>query len=203
MITKKDITTAAPSAQSAVAELRTQAIGLQRYIERQLKTVVQSAPGTANVTLTVTGFRGVKNPRTCEPLVRCKIALVGASDRVKALPVKRPTKLVVYPGGPLNFRFTVVAGDKSGNIYYPIGIAFCLKNSKTSTPNALHVRQTFASGAVHIYGTSMFFTDDYNYSSRGDIYNYYVIIQNANDGQVGVIDPTIVHYPPMPPGLSS
>jgi hypothetical protein len=111
-----------------------------------------------------------------------------------------PGKLLVKRGGPVNFRFTVAAGDGTGDTYFPVGISFAppLPRTRTGGPNA--ARETFTPGAVHIYGTSLFFTDNYDAASRGRTYEFSLAIQRSRDGRIGVIDPGIVHVPPMPPG---
>jgi hypothetical protein len=143
----------------------------------------------------VTEFHPVTDTRNGNPKTICDMELVEPNDRVTPNRRINPTILRVSPGGPLNFHFKIIAADDSGDTYYPIGIGFRLKHNGASNRKDLTARETFASGAVHIYKTSLFFTDNYQYNSRKDLYEFDVIIQSAKDGQVGVIDPGIEHKP--------
>ncbi len=182
-----------------IARLRAEAIALQKYLERQVQQVVENSPGTARITLTVTCFEPSGNPRGAVPKVAFRLAVDGPNDRVKGIRRSNPDYLLVQPGGPVNLSFTIVAGDGTGDAYFPVGISFAPPRGRRRGVVAAH--ETFTPGAVHIYGPTLFFTDNYDAASRGNIYEFSVAIQRARDGRLGVIDPGIVHIPPMPPNL--
>jgi hypothetical protein len=179
--------------------LRSEAIALQKYLERQVQQVVETSPGTARVTLTVTRFEGGGGPRGAVPKVDFLLAVDGPNDRVRGNHRSNPDYLLVQRGGPVNLSFTIVAGDGTGDAYFPVGISFAPPRARRR--GVVAARGTFTPGAVHIYGTTLYFTDNYDVASRGNIYEFSVAIQRSRDGRLGVIDPGIVHIPPMPPNL--
>ena len=161
--------------------------------------MIETSPGTAQVTLTVTRFAGSGNPRGPIPKVGFRLTVDGPNDRVAGIRRSNPSYLLVKRGGPVNLRFTVVAGDGTGDFYFPVGISFAPPRDRRR--GVVAARQTFTPGAVHIYGTSLYFTYNYDLASRGKIFEFSLAIQRSRDGCIGVIDPGIVHIPPMPPGL--
>ncbi len=192
---------AAVYSRGEIPRLRAEAIALQKYLETQVQRVVEASPGTVHVLLTVTRFAGSGGPRGATPKVAFRLALEGPNDRVTGNRKSNPNYLLVKRGGAINFKFTIGAGDATGDLYFPVGISFAPPRATAGTPGAIAARETFTPGAVHIYGTSLFFTDNYDLASRGNIFQFSGAIQRSRDGCVGVIDPGIVHIPPIPPSI--
>jgi hypothetical protein len=168
----------------------------QRILETKLKNLVLSNQETANVVLRIIEFNGIADTRHCTPKTISEVELQGTNARVTQDRGRRNEAILKVTGeGPLNFRFEIDPGT-TGGVYYPLGIGFKLKSAGPCQGKEFDARETFASGAVHIYGTSLFFTDNYDLESYGDLFEYYVIIQCVADGQVGIIDPGIWHVNP-------
>ena len=179
---------------------RRKAIARQKALERKLRRIVETVPDTPQVRVTITRFAAGKGGRA--PVVEYRLSLVGKNDRVRLDTSITPPRILVRRGGPLNIRFTVAAAGTSRALYYPFGIGLAYAGTinpfEVSRKSAL-AHATFPPGSVHIYGTSLYLMDDYDSDSRGDVYEYTLLVQDAASGQVGVIDPGIVHIPPMAP----
>jgi hypothetical protein len=188
----KNADRAASPIQPGIAPLRAEAIQLQRYLENQLLRVAATAPGTANVTVTVTKFPAKPGP------VQFRFSLEGGNDRVTGNTPVNPTALRVSPGGPVNLRFTIVAADDRRDLYYPVGIAIHLKKAGPGTQGAPPFNNLPAQ-AMHLSGTSLFYTDAYENESYGNSYEYDLYIQSLLNGVVGTIQLIVVHWPPLPP----
>ncbi|HEY1764971.1 MAG TPA: hypothetical protein VGF85_08595 [Opitutaceae bacterium] len=179
---------------------RKKAIALQKALERKLRRVVETVPGTPHVRVTITRFTPGKGGRA--PTVAYRLSLVGKNDRVRLDTSVNPPRLLVWKGGPLNIRFTLAAAGTTRALYYPFGIALAYTgtiNPYQAPRRGVLGHETFPPGSHHIYGTSLFLTDNYGLDSRGDVYEYTLLVQDAKSGQVGVIDPGLVHIPPMAP----
>jgi hypothetical protein len=185
-----------PHPAGTLPKRRARAIALQKAIERKLERIVETVPGTAHVRVTITRFSGGRAPK-----VAYRLALVGRNDRVTLDARVRPPRLLVRKGGPINFRFIIAAAGSARRLYYPFGIAL-VRAGRARAPGATRgsvVHETFPPGSVHIYGTSLFLTDNYDRPSAGETYEYTLLVQDAKTGDVGVIDPGIVHIPPIVP----
>lgn len=179
---------------------RKKAIARQKALERKLRRIVESVPDTPHLRVTITRFTPGKGGRA--PVVAYRLSLVGKSDRVHLDLSVNPPRILVWKGGPLNLRFTVAAAGTSRALFYPFGIALAYAgtiNPCESPRKGILAHATFPTGSVHIYGTDLYFTDNYDPESRGDVYEYTLLVQDAQSGQIGVIDPGIVHIPPMAP----
>jgi hypothetical protein len=171
-------------------------IAKQRVLEKKLHTVLRSNKQTAKVMLTVRKFYGLTNMRHALQTTKCRVKLQGTNARVKQPHGPRVEGILEVSGaGALNFQFTISPGITKAT-YYPLGIGFRLKKKGINKQQALIARRNFASPEMHIYGPNLYFTDNYTPSSDGDLFEYYVIIQRAEDGRVGVIDPGIWHTNP-------
>jgi hypothetical protein len=167
----------------------------EKVLDLRVRKVLLADKQTANVLLTVIEFNEITNIRHATPTTMTDIQLLGTNSRVTQPQGARNSAILnVTGGGPLNFHFMISPGT-TRTVYYPVGIGFKLKTPGLSADKQCIARQNFASDAVHIYGTSLFFTDDYRQESYGDLFTYYVIIQRE-DGQVGIIDPGILHTNP-------
>jgi|HubBroStandDraft_6_1064221.scaffolds.fasta_scaffold776463_2 hypothetical protein len=187
-----------PPAPGKLPQRRAKAIALQKTIERRLQRVVETVPGTAHVRVTITRFSGGRTPK-----VAYRLSLVGRNDRVTLDTSVRPPRLRVWKGGPIDFRFTIAAAGTARQLYYPFGIAVVRagKAAARSARPGIVVHETFPPGSVHIYGTSLYLTDNYDRPSAGETYEYTLLVQDARTGEVGVIDPGITHIPPVVPGM--
>jgi hypothetical protein len=179
---------------------RRKSMKLQKALERQLRRTVETAPETPHIRVTITGFTPGQDGRP--PVVAYRLSLAGKNDRVYLDTKADPPRIIVWKGGPINLRFTVVAAGTSRALYYPFGVSLAYAGSinPIETPRrGILAHETFPPGSVHIYGTSLFLTDNYDPPSQGSVYEYTLLVQDAASGQVGVIDPGIVHIPPMAP----
>jgi hypothetical protein len=182
-----------PKAKIVVKQLNS--IAKQRVLEKKLHDVLRSNKLAANVLLTVQKFHGLTDMPNALPKTKSRIQLLGTNARVKVYRGGRIGTILKVSGvGPLNFNFTISAG-KSKTTYYPLGIGFKLKKKGVSKSEEFIARRNFASAEMHVYGTSLYFTDNYIPSAYGDLFEYYIIIQRE-DGRVGVIDPGIWHTNP-------
>ena len=189
-------------AKLAVAIKEKETLVLQNYIQDELRKVVESAPGTASVIVTVTDFHAVTDTHIPYPLTDCKLAMESKNSRVKV--VKNGLK--ISQGGPIGIHYKIT-GKEADDIYYPIGISFCptetTKKGKhpsasVGTAAATLARKNFSQDDVHIYGTSLFFTDSCCVAAEQQGYRFCLIVQSVKNAEVGVIDPAITNNPPPP-----
>jgi hypothetical protein len=169
----------------------------QSVFANQLETSLESAIGTALVTLTVLEFKGIlpddRNWHVFTPcenhMVKHEIALI-KHDRVKL----KGKNFVVEGFGPVTFRFRI-EDKKAQTVYYPVGISF--KRRETGGEKDVMdacARRFFSNNTIHIFGTDMYFTYDYrNYEGQTYNYDFFVVIQRDSDGLMGIIDPGIGH----------
>ena len=170
--------------------------------EVQLARAVRKAVGTAHVILTVVNFKEVLHTHKGIPNTPARMKMSPANALVR---VENPkivnSRLIINSkdgGGPVLIRFSIedIAGKRDA--YYPIGIAFVRKGKRESriyTRTDIAARKTFLASQMHLLGggRDLYVTDNYRYWNKHAKYEFYVIIQSAHNGKVGVIDPGIIH----------
>jgi hypothetical protein len=182
-------------------QARQWALSEQSMYNNQLETSLETAVGTALVTLTVTKFNAVipsGEParvftQTTNHLVDIDMTLV-EHDRVKLVEGPGPKRFLVNGYGPVTFRFRI-EDAKNETIYYPVGVAF--QRRKAGLGNNVFdacARRTFSSNTIHMFGSDLYFTYDYkDFGQTTQNYEFFVIIQRDKDGLIGIIDPGIGH----------
>ncbi len=198
-------------AEVASATKQGDALVLQNYIQKQLQEVVENAPETAVVNVVVTKFFGLKETSAPLPLTQCSLVMPKPNPRVKIVKDDHgeDSVQVIPEGGPVCFQYKI-SGTAADDTYYPIGISFCPipKTPVAGTPAAKTpvitaasqavARKNFSTDAVHIYGTSLFFTDSFCADADKLGYRFCLIVQSVKTAEVGVIDPGLGN--PAPPG---
>lgn len=161
----------------------------------------------ADIILTVTDFRNVLNTRardrgtqhtmrvrTTDPE---KVKLVKDASELKN--PDTPTPVVRIRGKKTLLRFSIKSSKQDGidNVYYPIGIAFQARNSN-GTPGASTCdplgRVNFEFDGLRLKGRQLKIVDTFSEqcSCCDGSYKFSVFIQRQ-DGEIGIIDPTIQH----------
>jgi hypothetical protein len=109
--------------------------------------------------------------------------------KVKVDP-KDPDTLIVTPRGA-RLRFTM-----SPSRFFPIGIAFQLISGvATPTDLARLGFLNFNQLRLRPEGNMLGVTDAFKDHEADDRYKFSIIVQNADDGTIGIIDPSIRHRP--------
>ena len=178
----------------ALAQKQTAAMNIQNYIQKQLQEVVETAPGTAIVNVVVTKFYGLTETTAPFPLTHCKLSM--AKPNLSCVEIVDNSVMVTRKGAPVSFQYKI-SGTATDDTYYPIEISFCPKKKKgeekpdVSTKSEKVARKKFSTDAMHIYGSSLFFTDSYCADADKLGYRFCLIVQSVKTGEVGVIDPGI------------
>lgn len=161
--------------------------------------------GPAEVVLNVTGFQDVLAPGllTVKKPVLLKNSLCSGrgttatvtmsetnhNDLVWTDETKPNTLVIKRPGATV--RFTVTP-DR----YYPLGIAFLLRAGVTNPNDEQRLGLlNFDQSKIRRFGHVLYFTDAFLDEKADHRYEFFVIIQRASDGALGIIDPGIEHVP--------
>jgi hypothetical protein len=155
----------------------------------------------AEVVFKVTGFKDVLTvgapaarsiSLSSNMLSNCRgtsatMALSKRHPRVRIKPKEPATLRIKAPGATI--RFTVTPGE-----YYPIGIAFwLLEGASKPSVNARLGLLDIEPCEIRRFGHVLYITDTFKNQEPYARYKFSVIIQRANDGALGIIDPDIIH----------
>lgn len=164
--------------------------------------IPKNALKPVKVTLTVTKFVDVLKSRARGGArnTKCKMKIANHPDAWMTKGIKGgPPRLNIAKGGA-TICFWIKSADPGYN-YFPLGIAF--KRWKDSAPRNKKKdtlgRTNFSFASMHLYGRSLYITDNFNDCGADDRYKFSVIIQRQHDGAIGIIDPPLDHDPAKPP----
>lgn len=154
---------------------------------------------TAHITLTVkkSGFKDVltssapRNERGTDHSMKAALP----HPRVRHIPTvggQSGTLKVKRTGVTLCF---TIKAENPKHKYYPLGIAFVRRNNRGRDNDEDDVlgRKNFSFGKMHLFGRSLYITDNFRDVGPADRYKFSVIIQREHDGAIGIIDPPVEH----------
>lgn len=100
----------------------------------------------------------------------------------------QPERLRIKRGGA-TIRLKIEPDD-----YYPIGVAFQLKDGQANRNQQDRIGLlNFESSHMPMDKQTLLITDRFKDADSDDLYKFSVIIQRVMDGEIGIIDPDIVH----------
>jgi hypothetical protein len=99
----------------------------------------------------------------------------------------------LYINRPAPVRFTLTAGSRDRNQYYPLGISF-LRQRVPSKSDAQRLGfLNFPQSETRAEGPSLTILDTYRDDAVNVRYKFSLYLQRGSDGAIGVIDPGIDH----------
>ena len=164
---------------------------------RKAATTVGKALRITNVTVLVTKFVDVLTSEAPQNERNTDYQFVPPKNRSDGGKLSiSPDKLQILPvkGGGATFCFRIRSKNRS-HTYYPLGIAFRRRNNRGRDNDKGDIlgRKNFSFASMHLWGRSLYITDNFKDCGQGDRYKFSIIIQRQHDAAIGIIDPDLVH----------
>ena len=112
--------------------------------------------------------------------------------------------LHLKPGGAtICFEFHGLGAKKKD--FIPVGIAFAAMDSIVNTPQKVAtaarrlVQLNTAQSQIHVEGNCLYLTDHFKEVDGDCRFEFFLVVQDTKLGQLGIIDPPIVHDPGTQP----
>jgi hypothetical protein len=143
----------------------------------------------AVVDVTVNEFRDIFEASGVGPLERGTPHSMAMRQGHPQVSIDSYGNIAIKPYGA-TLEFVVSEG------YYPIGIAFKLLSGVTNPDDEERLGQlNFSQLRVRPENHSLSVTDEFKDLEGDNRYKFSILIQRGSDGQIGIIDPGIVHQP--------